>query len=49
MTADELLAEARRGLTRLDPAAAVAAVAAGAVLVDIRSEPQSATPLGSSS
>ena len=40
MTADELLAEARRGLTRLDPAAAVAAVAAGAVLVDIRSEPQ---------
>jgi rhodanese-related sulfurtransferase len=40
MTADELLAEARRGLARLDPAAAVAAVAAGAVLVDIRSEPQ---------
>jgi hypothetical protein len=39
MTADELLAEARRGLTRLDPAAAVAAVAAGAVLVDIRSAP----------
>ena len=40
LTADELLAEARRGLDRLEPADAASAVAAGAVLVDIRSEPQ---------
>ena len=40
MTADDLLAEARRGLERLDPPAAASAVAAGAVLVDIRSELQ---------
>jgi rhodanese-related sulfurtransferase len=40
MTADELLAEARRGLDRLDPAEAASAISAGAVLVDIRSELQ---------
>jgi rhodanese-related sulfurtransferase len=40
VTADELLAEARRDLKRLDPAAAAAAVSEGAVLVDIRSEVQ---------
>jgi rhodanese-related sulfurtransferase len=40
MTADELLAEARRGLDRLEPAQAAAAVADGAVLVDVRSESQ---------
>jgi rhodanese-related sulfurtransferase len=33
---DELLAEARSGLTRLRPEAALAAITAGAVLVDIR-------------
>ena len=40
MTADELLAEARQGLKRLEPGDAAAAMSAGAVLVDIRSEPQ---------
>jgi rhodanese-related sulfurtransferase len=40
LTADDLLAEARRGLDRLVPAEAASAVAAGAVLVDIRSELQ---------
>jgi rhodanese-related sulfurtransferase len=40
MNVDELLAEARAGLERLEPVAAAAAIAAGAVLVDIRSEPQ---------
>jgi rhodanese-related sulfurtransferase len=40
VTAEDLLAEARRGIERLDPLAAAAALAAGAVLVDIRSEPQ---------
>jgi rhodanese-related sulfurtransferase len=40
MTAEELLSEARRGLDRLDPARASAAVAEGAVLVDVRSERQ---------
>jgi rhodanese-related sulfurtransferase len=40
VTAEDLLAEARRGLERLDPLAAAAALAAGAVLVDIRSELQ---------
>jgi rhodanese-related sulfurtransferase len=40
MTADELLAEARRGLDRVEPAEAAAAMSAGAVLVDIRSELQ---------
>jgi rhodanese-related sulfurtransferase len=33
---DEVLAQARAGLVRLDPPAAVAAVAAGGVLVDTR-------------
>jgi rhodanese-related sulfurtransferase len=40
VTAEELLAEARRGLRRLTPADAAAAMAEGAVLVDIRSELQ---------
>jgi rhodanese-related sulfurtransferase len=40
ITADELLAEARRGLTRLEPLEAASAIAAGAVLVDVRSELQ---------
>ena len=40
LTADELLAEARGGLERLRPVDAASAVAAGAVLVDIRSELQ---------
>ena len=40
MTADQLLAEARRGLTRLEPVDAASAISAGAVLVDVRSELQ---------
>jgi rhodanese-related sulfurtransferase len=40
LTADELLEEARRELKRLEPGDAAAAVSAGAVLVDIRSELQ---------
>jgi rhodanese-related sulfurtransferase len=40
MTADELLAEARRGLGRLEPVQAAAAISAGAVLIDVRSELQ---------
>jgi rhodanese-related sulfurtransferase len=40
MTADELLAEARRELSRLEPAEAASAIAAGAVLLDVRSELQ---------
>jgi rhodanese-related sulfurtransferase len=36
MTVEELLAEARAGLDRPDPAAALAAASRGAVLVDIR-------------
>jgi rhodanese-related sulfurtransferase len=40
VTAEDLLAEARHGLERLDPIAAAAALAAGAVIVDIRSELQ---------
>jgi rhodanese-related sulfurtransferase len=40
VTAEELLAEARRGLERLDPPAAAAAMEKGAVLVDVRSELQ---------
>jgi rhodanese-related sulfurtransferase len=40
MTVDDLLAEARRDLRRLEPAAAAAAISAGALLVDIRSEVQ---------
>jgi rhodanese-related sulfurtransferase len=39
-TIDELLAEARRGLARLDPAAALQAMACGAALIDIRSDSQ---------
>jgi rhodanese-related sulfurtransferase len=40
MTVDDLLAEARRGLDRLEPSEAASAMSAGAVLVDIRSEVQ---------
>jgi rhodanese-related sulfurtransferase len=40
LTADDLLAEARRDLARLEPAEAASAMSAGAVLVDIRSEYQ---------
>jgi rhodanese-related sulfurtransferase len=40
MTADELLAEARRELSRLEPAEAASAIAAGAILLDVRSELQ---------
>ena len=40
LTADDLLAEARRGLERLGPFEAAAAIAAGALLVDVRSELQ---------
>ncbi len=40
LTADALLAEARLGLERLGPSEAVAAIAAGALLVDVRSELQ---------
>jgi rhodanese-related sulfurtransferase len=41
-TIDELLADARARLTRLDPREAAAAVREGALIVDIRSEPQRA-------
>ena len=40
LTANELLAEARRGLSRLEPVEAASAISAGAVLVDVRSERQ---------
>lgn len=40
---DQLLEEARAGLERLDPTQANAAMAAGAVLVDIRAECQRAS------
>jgi rhodanese-related sulfurtransferase len=40
VTVDELLAEARAGLIRLDPAQAKQAVAGGALLIDIRSDSQ---------
>jgi rhodanese-related sulfurtransferase len=39
-TVDDLLAEARRDLQRLEPTAAAAAISSGALLVDIRSEVQ---------
>lgn len=39
-TIDELLAQARRRLNRLGPAAALAAMRAGAALIDIRSDSQ---------
>ena len=42
MTVEELLAQARSRLERLDPEAASAAMANGAVLVDIRAESQRA-------
>jgi rhodanese-related sulfurtransferase len=41
-TIDELLADARARLTRLDPRQAAAAVREGALIVDIRSESQRA-------
>lgn len=40
ITVDELLADARRRLTRLEPAAALHAMHAGATLIDIRSDLQ---------
>ena len=40
VTAEDLLTEARRDLERLEPFDAVPAIAAGAVLVDVRSELQ---------
>jgi rhodanese-related sulfurtransferase len=40
LTVDALLAEARAGLERLGPSEAASALAAGGVLVDIRSESQ---------
>jgi rhodanese-related sulfurtransferase len=40
LTVAELLAEARRELDRLEPAEAQTAMAAGAILVDVRSELQ---------
>ena len=40
MTVDDLLARAREGLDRVDPARAASEVEAGAVLIDIRSELQ---------
>jgi rhodanese-related sulfurtransferase len=40
VTLDDLLAAARAGLDRLDPVGAAAAVADGAVLIDIRSDRQ---------
>jgi hypothetical protein len=40
LTIEELLAEARSGLDRLEPSEAASAMSAGAVLVDIRSELQ---------
>jgi rhodanese-related sulfurtransferase len=40
VTADGLLAEARRELERLTPRQAAAALSAGAVIVDVRSEHQ---------
>ncbi len=39
-TLDDLLAEARSGLERLDPGATAGAAAQGAVLIDIRAESQ---------
>ncbi|HEY1345056.1 MAG TPA: hypothetical protein VGF54_08740, partial [Streptosporangiaceae bacterium] len=39
-TIDELLADARSGLKRLDPAAALRAMRSGATLIDIRSDSQ---------
>jgi rhodanese-related sulfurtransferase len=40
VTIDELLASARRGLARLDPAAALDAQWSGATLIDIRTDSQ---------
>ena len=40
VTVDQLLADARRGLNRLEPSAALVAIDAGATLVDIRSDSQ---------
>jgi rhodanese-related sulfurtransferase len=40
LTVEDLLSEARRGLQRLNPAQVSAAVSGGAILIDIRSEPQ---------
>jgi rhodanese-related sulfurtransferase len=43
VTVDDLLADARAGLARLDSATAHAALAMGALLIDIRSDAQRAT------
>jgi len=40
VTTEDLLAEARNGLERLDPPTAAAAMEAGALLLDVRSELQ---------
>jgi rhodanese-related sulfurtransferase len=40
VTIEQLLADARRGLQRVDPVAAHDAIASGATLIDIRSETQ---------
>ena len=40
LTVEELLAEARRGLPRVDAASAHRAMTAGAILVDVRSDAQ---------
>ena len=40
VSVDELLAEARRGLSRVSPAEAQSAAAGGALLIDIRSDSQ---------
>ncbi len=40
ITVDDLLTEARTGVERLEPAAALTAMTAGDILVDIRSESQ---------
>jgi rhodanese-related sulfurtransferase len=42
ITAEDLLAEARRGLERVEPVEAASAIATGAVLIDVRSELQRA-------
>jgi rhodanese-related sulfurtransferase len=42
VSVDDMLARARAGLDRVDPAAAARAVGDGAVLIDIRSETQRA-------
>ena len=40
LTVDDLLAEARTGLVRLEPSEAASALSEGAILIDVRSELQ---------